>query len=169
MIMLTLLLAAGPVEITIVMPAGATAKAKVQVPDSWRPRGNAYGEIDESGEMTSGIELSVTCDGDCSPARLPQAMKALLERSAQAAGRQGKDVRLEVETIERGELKDGTFLVFRVKKPAGVEGPYRERFNAVCAKLTKDAFMVARAWTPVSNEAVLGKAVVAACKSLTPQ
>jgi hypothetical protein len=162
-------------ELTITMPAGATAKVKVRVPSDWKDDTNGASTRNSYGEVAAGVSFSVTCDGSCAAADLPGNLARLVagapERAATPNANTGDPkldaVRLTVEKLEEGDLPDGKHVVMRVTKPAGLEGPYPQGLVAVCARLhpAKDRFVVARAFVTLESEKDLGAAAREACKT----
>jgi hypothetical protein len=165
----------GPIarDLSITTPAGNTARVKVTVPADWTV--SAYGATlrNGSGESVAGVEFMPTCDGDCTKAA--QNLETRIEGSPEGAARPNLNtgnpeldaVRLDVAVLDKGDLPDGKYVVMRITKPAGLQGPYREQVKAVCARLVpaKDRFLLATAWAPVAEEKTLGPAAIAACKT----
>jgi hypothetical protein len=168
----------GPVarEFEVKTPAGNTAKLKATVPSDWKPSAFGYGMKDEYGETIAGVEGNVTCDGSCTEPDLSANLAKLVERSPESASKPNYNtgdpkldaVRLDVAKLESGDFPDGKWVLYKVTKPAGLEGPYREHVRATCARLHpgKDRFVVLSAWAPAAKEKELGPVILAACKSL---
>jgi hypothetical protein len=172
--------------LTVTTPAGATANVTITVPAAWTATTNGYGVKDEYGETTAGVELDVTCNGDCAASALGKNLADLIggvaANEAQPNVGTGDPtldaVRLDVKTVDQGDLTDagpefaaGKFVVVRVTKPAGLDGPYPEQLVAVCGRVhpNKDRLVIAKAFVGVDQEKDLGPAIIDACKSFTIQ
>nr|HEX4314574.1 hypothetical protein [Kofleriaceae bacterium] len=165
------------IAIHVTMPAGATATMLVIVPSSFAA--SAFGAIEktELGYGDAGVGFQITCDGDCSAGKLPGQLAKLVAHAPDAdkipnlnTGDPKLDaVRLDAVTLDHGDIPGGKFVVYRITKPAGLDGPYQEQFKAVCARLDpkQERFVVAQVWTSLAEETELGPQLVAACKSFT--
>src|SRR5438067_6970278 len=106
---------AGPSKLTvhIKMPAGEEATVKLEVPGAFVQ--TAWGAVarNSAGEAESGVELSITCDGDCSKAKDNLAKLVAHAPQGEAipnvnTGKPELDaVRLDVATVDTGDLTDG--------------------------------------------------------------
>jgi hypothetical protein len=161
-------------EVTVTS-AGTTAKVRVKVPASWRAQANGAGVRNSYGEQVAGIGFTVTCDGSCAPAELPGHLARLIGAVSESEARPNFNtgdpkldaVRLDVEKVDQGDLPDGKWIVVRVRKPAGLDGPYPQELVAVCARLhpARDRFVVAQARVALEAEKEWGTAAEAACRT----
>ena len=150
-------------------------KVKVKVPGELTA-GDAMASLREtnSGEFLTGIQFSLTCDGACGKGladNLAKFVAGAPDRASKPNYNTGDAkldaVRLDVKTVDQGDIPDGKFVVYRVKKQAGLEDPYREHFEAVCARLLPDKsmFVSAYAYTMLDTEKSFGPQMVEACKT----
>lgn len=165
------------VEVQIVTPARLSGKVKVTVPDEWRDMTNGLaGRDPKTAEVEAGVSFTITCEGDCSPPEKVQAqLKALVDGAPAGASQPNRNTgnsqldaaKLDVAVTDKGDLPDGgSFVVYTVKKPSGITGPYREQIAATCAKLypKKDLGIVAHAYAPLAKAKELGPIITEACK-----
>jgi hypothetical protein len=161
-------------ELTVTS-AGSTAKVRVKVPASWRAEASGAGVRNAYGEQVAGIGFTVTCDGSCAAAELPGHLARLVGAAPESEARPNYNtgdpkldaVRLDVEKLDEGDLPDGKRIVLRVRKPAGLEGPYPQGLVAVCARLhpARDRFVVAHARVALEAEKEWATAATEACRT----
>lgn len=150
-----------------------SARVRVRVPATWAVSGITVALRDETQEAIAGVQFTILCDGPCGDdeiARLPQIVDQTFETRARPNINTGDPaldaVRMTVEPVDQGDVPNGTFRVARVRKPAGVQGPYRDQLYVVCARARPGSKVVAaQAWAPLDREAELGPVIVAACKT----
>ncbi|MCB9565493.1 MAG: hypothetical protein H6708_34330 [Kofleriaceae bacterium] len=124
------------------------------------------------------FEITVTCDGGCTPAELADRPRSYLEavRAHHVKPRMSGDPATDEATVapvtdlDQGELpQGGRFALLRVEKPVGTTEDYPDLFVGTCVtRRPDDEFMVvtrvaaapddAQTWWPV---------LVAACKATT--
>jgi hypothetical protein len=163
------------VEVKLEPSVGTPVKVRVKVPGDFTATPYGASAKNQYGEAESGVDFTVTCDGECTPAKLPDVLAKLVAHGPESASKPNFNtgdpkldaVRLDVATLDHGDIPGGKFIVYRVTKPKDLEGPYREAYHALCGKMLpgNDRFIYAQAWTSIAAEKTVGPAIVEACKT----
>lgn len=166
--------AAGVREMAVPSSSGGhDVKVRARLPASWSQRPRSIVLENEAREAIAGVQFDILCEAPCTDediARFAAVVDSSIEswvRPNVTTGDAKMDaVRLDLTLVEKGELPDGRFLVARVARPPGLEGPYRDELVAVCVRGRRgEAAIAAQGWAPLARESELGPIVVEACKT----